>query len=217
MAHRTYYVILFTLLLSGLAFGQNLPRALIIGDSISIGYTPFVKELLAGKVEVVHNEGNAADSSNVLAKLDQWLAAGPFQVIHFNCGLHDLKFTENSKTFQVPPETYRENLDKIVSRLEASGAKLVWATTTPVVDERHAKRGAGFSRYEKDVLSYNKIAQSVMRSRRVRMNDLHTAVVRQGTGRQVGPDGVHYTEAGYRLLAEQVTEAISNQLGAGIR
>ena len=180
MAHRTYHVTFASLLLAGVACCQGLPRALIIGDSISMGYTPFVTELLAGKVEIVHNPGNAADSANVRAKLDQWLELGSFQVIHLNCGLHDLKFTENTEAFQVPPHKYRDNLESIVARLKASGAKLVWATTTPVIDERHAKRGAGFSRYEKDVRAYNKIAVPMMHNLRVPINDLHATVVRHG-------------------------------------
>ena len=45
-------------------FGTDaeLPKVLIIGDSISIGYTPYVKELLAGKAIVKHNPGNAEDT-----------------------------------------------------------------------------------------------------------------------------------------------------------
>ena len=38
------------------------PRVLIIGDSISLGYTPTVKKLLADKAVVVHNKGNAQDT-----------------------------------------------------------------------------------------------------------------------------------------------------------
>ena len=37
----------------------GLPRVLIIGDSISLGYTPQVKQLLKDKANVIHNKGNA--------------------------------------------------------------------------------------------------------------------------------------------------------------
>ena len=48
------------------------PIVLIVGDSISIGYTPFVADALAGEARVVHHEGNGGDSGNVVAKLDEW-------------------------------------------------------------------------------------------------------------------------------------------------
>ncbi|MBI3470258.1 MAG: SGNH/GDSL hydrolase family protein [Candidatus Solibacter usitatus] len=108
-----------------LGWGQT--RVLIIGDSISIGYAPFVREQLAGKAQVERIEGNGADSANILARLDTWLARGPYDAIAFNCGLHDLKYTS---AHQVPPEQYEANLARIVERLRATGAKLIWVTTT---------------------------------------------------------------------------------------
>ena len=70
MKKRLLLVIAFALM----AFkGQELPNVLIIGDSISIGYTPFVKEALEGKANVVHNEGNAQHTGTGLIKLEEWL------------------------------------------------------------------------------------------------------------------------------------------------
>src|SRR5207249_4737659 len=47
----------------------NLPRVLIIGDSISIGCTPPLRKLLKDKANVHHNAGNAADTASGVAKL----------------------------------------------------------------------------------------------------------------------------------------------------
>ncbi|MBI1786993.1 MAG: SGNH/GDSL hydrolase family protein [Acidobacteria bacterium] len=185
-----------------LGWGQT--RVLIIGDSISIGYAPFVREQLAGKAQVERIEGNGADSANILARLDTWLARGPYDAIAFNCGLHDLKYTS---AHQVPPEQYEANLARIVERLRATGAKLIWVTTTPVDDERHALRKAGFARHEKDVAAFNRIATPLMRRLKLPICDLH-----EGVAEFLGNDGVHYTEDGYRRLAEQVAGAILEQL-----
>ena len=38
------------------------PKALIIGDSISVGYTPYVVQQLKGRIDVVHNKGNGQHS-----------------------------------------------------------------------------------------------------------------------------------------------------------
>lgn len=197
------------LLAAWAAAAQAQPRALIIGDSISIGYTPFVTEILAGKVAVEHNEGNGADSANILAKLDGWLARGPYAVIALNCGLHDLKYTDR---FQVPPDTYAANLPRIVGRLRASGARVLWVTTTPVDDDRHAQRKAGFRRIETDVAAYNKVATPIMRNLGVPIVDLHEVVIRGGVAEMLGKDGVHYTPDAYRKLAGEVAAAILEQL-----
>ena len=45
-----------------------LPKVLIIGDSISMGYTPPLTDMLRGKAEVIHNAGNAGPSSRGLEK-----------------------------------------------------------------------------------------------------------------------------------------------------
>jgi len=118
-----------------------LPRVLLIGDSISIGYAPFVAELLDGQAEVHHNPGNAAHTGVGLEKLDEWLGDEPWDVIHFNWGLHDLCWRRRSDgagkdkadgVLTHTPEQYAQNLDVLVRRLEATGADLVFATTTPV-------------------------------------------------------------------------------------
>src|SRR5579862_4173351 len=62
----------------------------IIGDSISIGYTPEVTRRLEGKATVVHNPDNAQYSSWVLRHLKNWLGDTKWDVIHFNCGIWDL-------------------------------------------------------------------------------------------------------------------------------
>jgi hypothetical protein len=51
------------------------PKLLIIGDSISIGYTPAVAEALADEFVVAHGEGNASDSGQMLANLPDYLEA----------------------------------------------------------------------------------------------------------------------------------------------
>ena len=87
--------------------------------------------LLAGKAEVKHNEGNAAHTNNGVAKLDEWLGTQKWRVITFNFGLHDLKIMENAQ-HQVGLEQYEKNLDAIATRLQNTGARLLYVMTTPV-------------------------------------------------------------------------------------
>src|SRR3954467_10868139 len=72
----------------------NLPRVLLIGDSISMGYTLPVREMLKGKANVHRPPANCGPTERGLDQLDKWLGDGKWDVIHFNFGLHDLKYLD---------------------------------------------------------------------------------------------------------------------------
>ncbi len=188
------------------------PKVLIIGDSISIGYFEPTKQLLQGQAEVYHNPGNAAHTANGLAKLDEWLGDTPWDVIHFNHGLHDLKFmnekgelVDPAKGFQqIPIDQYERNLDELVMRLKKTGATLIFATTTPV------PQGSS-GRIQGDARRYNQAALRVMKKHRVRINDLYAFALPRLDSIQ-RPHNVHFTEEGSRLLAQQVAESIRKAL-----
>ncbi len=96
---------------------KELPKVLLLGDSIRLGYAPLVAKKLDGVAEVVSPKENGGDSANTLKLLDGWLAAGKPVVVHVNCGLHDLKFGKKTNAFQVPPDDYEKNLKAIVGKL----------------------------------------------------------------------------------------------------
>jgi acyl-CoA thioesterase-1 len=189
-----------------------LPKVLIIGDSISIGYFKPTQELLKGEAVVVHNPGNAAHTANGLAKLAGWLGNTKWDVIHFNFGLHDLKYIdEQGKNVsaekgrqQIPIDEYKINLEELVVRLKKTGAKLIFATTTPVPD------GTGF-RVKGDAEKYNRVAEQVMKKHGVAIDDLYSFALPRLTEIQ-RPHNVHFTEAGSKLLAEQVAASILKAL-----
>lgn len=124
----------------------GLPRVLLIGDSISIGYTVPVRELLEGKANVHRIPMNGGPTMNGLANLKAWLGDSKWDVIHFNWGLHDLKYRgSNNENLadpqlptshqQVPLPDYEKNLAKLVKQMHATGAKLIWCSTTPVPED----------------------------------------------------------------------------------
>jgi hypothetical protein len=87
----------------------GLPRVLLVGDSISIGYTPPVRELLKGKANLHRIPTNGGPTKNGTANIEKWLGTGKWDVIHFNWGIHDLKFLPDGKR-QVEAEDYEKNL-----------------------------------------------------------------------------------------------------------
>jgi len=189
-----------------------LPRVVLVGDSIRMGYAPIVARLLDGKAIVVSAKPNGEDSGNVLRNLDEWVIKEKPAVVHLNAGLHDLKLTD--KGYQVPLAEYEKNLKAIIERIrKETKATVVFGTTTPIIDKLHAERKAGFDRFEADVQKYNVAAVSVMKQAGVPIDDLHTLVESRGRDKVMGPDGTHYTQEGYEILAAAVTESIVRSLG----
>lgn len=191
----------------------RLPRVLIIGDSISMGYLPHVQTLLKGTAYVERPSGNCESTVTGLRELDNWLGSESWDVIHFNWGLHDLKYVDSegkkvavSKgTQKVPVEQYEKNLQELVMRLKRTGAKLVFATTTPVPE---GARG----RVEGDAARYNSAAVEIMKKHSIPVDDLY-GLAMERLGAIQRPRNVHFTEPqGYEFLARQVAAEIQNLL-----
>ena len=190
-----------------------LPRVLLIGDSISIGYTVPTREKLKGKANVHRPGTNCGPTTRGVENLDKWLGDGKWDVIHFNFGLHDLKYIDDAgknvppdKGHQmVPPEQYEKNMEQLVERLKKTGAMLIFATTTPVpVGEPQ--------RIHDDAVKYNEIALRVMKKHEVRIDDLHAFCEQPSVKEKQLPENVHFTDAGYAALGEEVAKQIEAAL-----
>ena len=191
----------------------NLPLVVLIGDSIRMGYQDHVVSQLAGRAEVWVPKENGGDSCNVLAHLDQWIFARQPDVVHVNCGLHDLKRAFGAES-AVPLAAYERNVRQILQRLqrELNGA-VVWATTTPVNENWH-HQNKGFDRLEADVDAYNAAARVVAEDIGVPIDDLFAVVESEGKARLLTQDGVHFTEEGSQLLGRVVAECVWGHLSA---
>src|SRR5262245_37799512 len=163
----------------------SLPRVLLIGDSISIDYTVPLQKLLHGKANVHRIPENGGATRDGLTRNDTWLGQGKWDVIHFNWGLHDIKLDQDGKQ-QVPLEQYEKNLRALVKRLQATKAKLIWASKTPVPDGP-----VNPPRKNADVLAYNAVARKIMQENGIRINDLYAFAVPQ-LGKLQRPKNVHF-------------------------
>jgi lysophospholipase L1-like esterase/dienelactone hydrolase len=188
------------------------PKVLLLGDSIREGYAPLVAKKLEGLAEVIAPKENGGDTANTLKMLDKWLEAGKPVVVHFNCGLHDLKFGKKTNAFQVPPDDYAKNLKAIAERLRKETPYVVFATTTPIIDDRHAARKADFDRFDKDVKTYNERAVKQMLELGIPVDDLYRIVRDGGAAELLGKDGTHYTPEGNERLADAVADCLRRQL-----
>jgi acyl-CoA thioesterase-1 len=190
-----------------------LPRVLIMGDSISIGYTVPVRERLAGAANVHRVLTNCASTARGVRRIDQWVEDGPWDLIYFNFGLHDLKYIHPSGRRAKPGEgqqqvslfQYKKHLRWLVERMRAeTDATLVFATTTPV-PEGCASRLAG------DAERYNQAAIKVMNDLDVIISDLHGFVQARAKKHQ-RPQNVHFTGKGYALLGQRAATDIRQAL-----
>jgi hypothetical protein len=195
----------------------GLPRVLIIGDSISIGYMLAVREELKGKANVHRPATNCGPTIRGVQSIDQWLATGKpgakWDVIHFNFGLHDLKYiddagknaTADKGHAQVSEADYEKNLTAIVAKMKATGAKLIFATTTPVP-------AGSAARIKGDEEKYNAIARRVMEKHGVAIDDLYAFALPKLAEIQL-PANVHFKPEGSKVLAKQVAASITQALG----
>jgi len=219
----TPVVFLATLCLVGCVSPSKAPstlvRVLIIGDSISMNYTPRVRALLGDDAVVVRptlangRAENCEGTNKGIKHIDRWLQldGGNWDVIHFNHGLHDIKHVhpETGKAsrdpahgLQAPLPLYVQQLTTIVDTLEATSATLIFATTTPVPEGRVSPY-----RQVNDAARYNAAAVAIMQERGIAVNDLYAFALPRLDELQK-PANVHFTPAGSQALADQVAKAI---------
>lgn len=189
----------------------GLPRVLLLGDSISMGYTLPVREQLQGRANVHRAPENCSSTGHGLSRIDRWLGAGKWDVIHFNFGIHDAKLPPEGVR-HAPPEVYEKNLRQLVTRLRATGAKLVWATTTPIPLGGVLAPDRRFG----DLAPYHAAARRVMEENGIAINDLNAAVTPH-LARYLKPGDLHYTTEGSQFLAGHVARSIEKLLTAARR
>jgi lysophospholipase L1-like esterase len=175
------------------------PLAFVIGDSIAMGYGPFLEQYLAPFFRYASKRGgqqamralglpvhgNGGDSSQVLKYLvsnhvHDEIPATDYLLI--NCGLHDIRTDPASGVRQIDEDSYRSNLEQIVVAARDLCDTFCWIRTTPCDEAVHNTRGMGMHRFAADGRAYNAIADSVMRRRGVPAVDLYAFT------RALGPD-----------------------------
>lgn len=198
---------------------QALPKVVLLGDSVREHYAPFVAELLAGKAVVGTPKVNGGDTGKLLSNLNEWAVKEQPDVVHFNSGIHDTKRDQKTGKYNVPPEKYEANLREIVKRLRAeTKAKLVFALSTPLIDERTKGywKTRSYQLFNASVMDYNVIALRVMKDLDVPVNDLPAALGdAKESARLHDSGGIHFTEEGSRKLAATVAAVVIKHLSAG--
>jgi hypothetical protein len=100
-------------------------------------------------------------------------------------------------------------MEELVKKMKATGAKLVFATTTPVVSATKPLREL---REPEAPGKYNEAALKIMAANGIKVDDLYGLVL-PNLGALQKRNNVHFTPEGSQVLAKQVAKAIEAELG----
>lgn len=181
--------------------GTKLPRVLLIGDSITQGYYAKVAEHLKGKASVARlTTSKSVGDPALLAEVAMVLGQYPFDLVHFNNGLHGWGYSEAE---------YQEQLPALVATIRkgAPKAKLLWASITPV---RQAGKLDVIAPNTARVIARNQIAQTLMTKEAIPVDDLYSLV--KDRQEYWSNDGVHFNSKGIAAEADQVAKRIQELL-----
>jgi len=178
----------------------NLPRVLLIGDSITRAYYPEVEKRLAGKACVARLATSRFISDPVLLQeIALVLDNTRFDVIHFNNGMHGWQHSEKE---------YGDAFPRFLAAIKAHApnAKLIWATTTtlkvsPSIDETKSS--------DKRIAQRNAIALECIKPKGIDVDDLNSLVKGHS---EYHSDNVHFNEQGISLQAKQIAAHIEKML-----
>ena len=211
---RILLIVLTIILSSGT---EKMPKILMIGDSISGGYTSYVRDHFKDRAIVKHNPGNAGHTGMGLQNIRAYIGDEDWDIIHFNWGLWDLCYRHpESKsagnrdkingTITFVADDYHANLDTLVSIMkELSNAKLIFTTITYVPENEPG-------RFSSDPIIYNKAAKKVMKKHSVRVNDIYKKSIAIHKAYGMGDDDVHFSAEGNEQLSKLIIDVLEKEL-----
>jgi len=174
----------------------GLPNVLLVGDSITKAYYSAVASDLKdmANVYLFATSACSGDPRLPVQLRDYFSMMGiRFVAVHFNNGMHGWDYTE---------QQYATGLPDMIAALHAGApdAKLIWASTTPVL---HNSTEGGATNPRIDLR--NRLASEVMNREGIATDDEHELMLKH---QDLHDGDVHFTAAGSTLQAEQVAAII---------
>jgi isoamyl acetate esterase len=182
-------------------------KVALIGDSIRMNAEPFVRERLPQRIRLMSPPVNCESSRKVAECISDWVPRGEVDLVHVNCGLHDIRYDPGRDRPVSSAQEYEANLRNIFAHLAASGTAVVWATSTPI-DEAMHNRSKPSRRYRADLLEYNLRSVSLAREYGFRIHDLHETLSQMALDTLLLADGVHFNRTGNALIGQHIADAI---------
>lgn len=187
-------------------------KILLIGDSIRLGYSHYVRLAFEGVAEIYEPSENCRFTTYILRTLLDWkneLKCGDdVDLIHWNAGLWDDLILTDGKPL-ITLEQYKENVDRICCMLKTMfpKAEMIFATSTPIREEMFNT----YKRYNRDTEAYNEAACEIVRKHGGSINDLYRLL--KDVPNEFHSDMTHfYTKAATEIISNQVISHIENAL-----
>ncbi len=186
-------------------------RVLLLGDSVRMFYEGEVKRLLGDEYEVVSPKENCRFAAYFLNSLRFWLEEFPTpDVIHFNAGLWDTAILYKEDGCFTDINVYSDTMRKIVRVLRNTGARLIFATTTPVHDDKYKLEGPMPPAHKnEEIARYNEAVLNIMKKNGVLVNDLFSLMYPERK-KYLKDDMIHPNDEGVKLLGAAVADVIKN-------
>ena len=194
-------------------------KIFLIGDSLRVGYCPYVKENLEQEYDVVYPDENCRNTQYVLTSLLGWKQmfknAESVVAVTFNCGHWDVAHWNKSEDSLTSPEVYGHNIRKIIKQLRIffPNAKLLFFTTTPMAPIDYSWHTN--PRSNEEIERYNEIATRVCKEENVPVKDMYGSM--KGWDEKCYRDYVHTTPERSKILGDFVTETIKELLEGEIK
>lgn len=178
------------------ALNADLPRVLLVGDSITMGYQEKVRQKLKGVCYVDFIATSYTVDAKFYHKLiSEFALDSKYCLIHLNQGLHGQYMAKR---------TYKSGLKKLVEKLSKK-AKIMLATSTIVFEEGNVRLDRVWT---KKLQERNVAVRELAEKFGCFVNDLYAVSVNVPSDcRSI--DGVHYTEAGYEIFAAAVAGVVA--------
>lgn len=180
-------------------------RVALIGDSIRLHAEPFVRDCLPQRFQLQSPAVNCRSSHDVVAGIRAWVPPGTVDIVHVNCGLHDVRHDPGRDRPVSSLREYADNLRNTFAYLAGIGASVIWATSTPVSEGGHA---GGYRWFLADLVEYNQLSSALAREFAFQVNDLYGRLSTMPVEALLLPDGVHFNDAGNQLIGQYVADAI---------
>lgn len=177
---------------------------LVIGDSISFGYTGPLKPKMADLgYQVIHNDCNGKDSGNGARRINEWVDHSPrWAVCTINHGIWDML-----PDFGITTDSYVKNINYEVDVLLKKCGKVIFMTTTKIPELYNPTKGSNALAQERT----NAVVPT-LQAKGVQVCDLYSVSVGMDSLRDLndGDYGLHFLPSGDEVLAEAVKNCIIN-------
>lgn len=176
------------------SLNRDLPRVLLIGDSITYGYQEFVREKLKGQFYTDYVATSYSIDMKIYRSLIlNFVKDSEYDVIHFNHGLHGKYLSKRS---------YKARVKKLLDALENKNVVLANSTCVFLSGNKTTDLS-----WEKRVKERNEALLELAEERGWALNDLYSVSVSVPAEFRFH-DGTHYLPEGYKMFAERVSDSI---------